>query len=69
MIEDLKEEIIQENKGKQVETFKRKKINFLKELKKNRVKRWKKVFQANGPKKQAGVAIVIFKKLDFNQKL
>ena len=69
MIEDLKEEIIQENKGKQVETFKRKKINFLKELKKNRVKRWKKVFQANGPKKQAGVAIGLFKKLDFNQKL
>jgi hypothetical protein len=30
-----------------------------------RVKGWKKVFQANGPRKQAGVAILITNKTDF----
>jgi exonuclease III len=30
-----------------------------------RVKDWKTTFQANGPKKQAGVAILISKKIDF----
>jgi hypothetical protein len=29
------------------------------------VKEWKKVFQANGSRKKAGVAILISKKLDF----
>jgi hypothetical protein len=29
-----------------------------------RVKGWKTIFQANGPKKQAGVAILIWKKMD-----
>jgi hypothetical protein len=33
-----------------------------------RVKGWKTIFQANGPKKQAGVAILISDKLTFNQK-
>jgi exonuclease III len=32
-------------------------------------KRLKKNFQANGPKKQAGVAIVIYNKIDFQPKL
>jgi hypothetical protein len=30
-----------------------------------RVKGWKTIFQANGPKKQAGVAILIWNKIDF----
>lgn len=34
-----------------------------------RVKGWKKVFQANGPKKQAGVAILVSNKMDFQPKL
>ena len=29
---------------------------------------WEKVFQANGPKKQAGVAILISNKIDFKLK-
>ena len=29
-----------------------------------RVKGWKKIFQANEPKKQAGVAILMFKKIN-----
>jgi hypothetical protein len=32
-------------------------------------KGWKMVFQANGPKKQAGVAILIFNKIDFQPKV
>lgn len=34
-----------------------------------RVKVWKKVFQANRPRKQAGVAILISSKIDFQPKL
>ena len=34
-----------------------------------RVKGWKKVFEANGPRKQAGVAILISNKKTFNQML
>jgi hypothetical protein len=34
-----------------------------------RVKGWKTIFQANGLKKQAGVAILILKKLTSNPKL
>ena len=34
-----------------------------------RVKGWKKIFQANGPKKQAGVAILISDKIDFKPKV
>ena len=34
-----------------------------------RVKGWKTIFQANGPKKQAGVAIEISNKLDFQPKV
>ena len=34
-----------------------------------RVKDWEKVFQSNGPKKQAGVAILITNKIDFKLKL
>ena len=30
-----------------------------------RVKGWKTIFQGNGPKKQAGVAILISNKIDF----
>jgi exonuclease III len=30
-----------------------------------KVKGWKKIYQANGPPKQAGVAIVISNKIDF----
>jgi hypothetical protein len=30
-----------------------------------RVKGWKKIYQANGPPKQAGVAILISDKVDF----
>ena len=33
-----------------------------------RVKGWKTIFQANGPKKQAGVAILILNKIDFQPK-
>ena len=33
-----------------------------------RVKGWKKVFQENGPRKQAGVAILISNKIDFQPK-
>jgi hypothetical protein len=33
------------------------------------VKGWKTIFQANGPKKQAGVAIVIPNKTDFKHKV
>jgi hypothetical protein len=32
-----------------------------------REKSWKTIFQANGPKKQAGVAIQKLEKIDFNQ--
>ena len=34
-----------------------------------RVKGWRKVFQANRPKKQDGVAILISNKIDFQPKL
>jgi hypothetical protein len=34
-----------------------------------RVKGWKKIYQANGPQKQAGVAILISDKVDFKPKL
>jgi exonuclease III len=34
-----------------------------------RVKGWKKVFQANGPRKQAGVAILMTNKIDFQPKV
>jgi exonuclease III len=34
-----------------------------------RVKGWKTIFQANGPKKQAGVAILIATKIDFQPKV
>jgi exonuclease III len=34
-----------------------------------RVKGWKTIFQANGPKKQAGVAILISNKIDFHPKV
>jgi hypothetical protein len=34
-----------------------------------RVKEWKKVFQANGPRKQAGVAILISNKIDFQPRV
>ena len=33
------------------------------------VKGWKTIFQANGPKKQAGVAILILNKIDFQPKV
>jgi exonuclease III len=33
------------------------------------VKGWKTIFQANGPKKQAGVAILITNKIDFQTKV
>jgi hypothetical protein len=33
-----------------------------------RVKGWKKIFQANGPKKQAGVPSIILNKFDFQLK-
>jgi exonuclease III len=33
------------------------------------VKGWKTIFQANGPKKQAGVAILISNKIDFQPKV
>jgi hypothetical protein len=33
------------------------------------VKDWKKVFQANGPKKQVGVAILTSNKIDFQPKV
>jgi hypothetical protein len=32
------------------------------------VKGWEVIFQANGPKKQAGVVILISNKIDFNPK-
>jgi exonuclease III len=35
----------------------------------HRVKGWKKNFQANGPKKKAGVAILISNKIDFQPKV
>jgi exonuclease III len=34
-----------------------------------RVKSWKTIFQANGPKKQTGVAILILNKIDFQPKV
>jgi hypothetical protein len=34
-----------------------------------RIKIWKIIFQANGPKKQAGVAILIMDKIDFQPKV
>jgi exonuclease III len=34
-----------------------------------RIKGWKKIYQANGPRKQAGVAILISDKLDFKPTL
>jgi hypothetical protein len=34
-----------------------------------RVKVWKTIFQADGPKKQAGVAILISNKIDFQTKV
>ena len=34
-----------------------------------RVKGWKTIFQANGPKKEDGVAILISKKIDFQPKV
>jgi hypothetical protein len=30
-----------------------------------RVKGWKKIYQANGPQKQAGIAILVSNKVDF----
>jgi hypothetical protein len=33
------------------------------------VKGWKTIFQANGPRKQAGVAIRILNKIDFQTKV
>jgi hypothetical protein len=33
------------------------------------MKGWKKIYQANGPRKQAGVALLISDKLDFKPKL
>jgi hypothetical protein len=33
------------------------------------VKGWKTIFQANGPKKQSGVAILILNKIDFQPKV
>jgi hypothetical protein len=33
-----------------------------------RIKGWKTIFQANGLKKQAGVAILILNKIDFQKK-
>jgi hypothetical protein len=35
----------------------------------HRVKGWKTIFQENGPKKQAGVAILILNKIDFQPKV
>jgi exonuclease III len=40
-----------------------------KEKKYRRVKGWKTIFQANGPKKQAGVAILIPNKIEFQPKV
>jgi hypothetical protein len=34
-----------------------------------RVKGWKSIFQANDPKKQVGVAILISNKINFQQKI
>ena len=34
-----------------------------------RINGWKKILQADGPKKQAGIAILIFDKVDFKPKL
>jgi exonuclease III len=34
-----------------------------------RVKGWKKIYQANGPRKQAGVAVLISDKVDFKPTL
>ena len=34
-----------------------------------RVKGWKTIFQANGPKEQTGVAILISNKIDFQHKV
>jgi exonuclease III len=34
-----------------------------------RMKNWKKIYQANGPRKQAGEAILISDKVDFKPKL
>jgi exonuclease III len=34
-----------------------------------RMKGWKKIYQGNGPRKQAGVAILIFDKVDFKPTL
>ena len=34
-----------------------------------RVKVWKTIFQANGPKKQAGVAILMSNKINFQPKI
>jgi exonuclease III len=34
-----------------------------------RMKGWKTIFQSNGPKKQAGVAILISNKIDFQPKV
>jgi exonuclease III len=34
-----------------------------------RMKGWKKIYQANGPRKQAGIAILIFDKVDFRPTL
>jgi hypothetical protein len=34
-----------------------------------RVKGWQTIFQANGPKKQAGVTILISNKIDFQPKV
>ena len=34
-----------------------------------RVKGWKTIFQANGPKKQAGVAILMSNRIDFQPKV
>jgi hypothetical protein len=40
-----------------------------KEQRQPQSKGWKTVFQTNGPKKQAGVAILILNKLDFQPKV
>ena len=40
-----------------------------KDARRRKVKRWKKIFQANRNQKRAGVAILISDKIDFNIKL
>ena len=53
--------------GQSILLFTRKHLN-IKDKHYVRVKGWEKVFQSNGPKKQAGVAILISNKIDFKLK-